>query len=516
MSSVPSLQLRARAELELRKRRVIEATKEPTPSISLRVFAREAWYIADPSEYIHGWHIDAIYEHLEAVATGEIRNLIINMPPRHMKSLALVFWQAWLWTWKPKTRFFGSSYDESLAIRDAVKMRDIVESHWYQTNWALRIKHDQNQKRKFDNVKGGFRFATSVNGRGTGEGGDILLVDDPHNKKDTKNPDILLNACEWWDKTISTRGNSPKTVAKLVIMQRLHDLDLSGHLLRKMKTGEGEHYEHLILPARYDQSREPTSIGWVDPRRTEGELLWEAQFDDEAITLQEKLLGDEASGQLQQNPQAQGGNIFLASMWEGKARYDYNDPLLKYKVTGRWLYFDTALKDKDANDNTAWTVAELLPDYRLLIREVRQKKLISALLPKEIELIASKWNFDEKLKGIIIEDKGSGTTSLQTLALTAPKWVQRLLGAYLPEGSKEYRARNCTTYCYEEVVLFPEPCMEADWLYDFADPQIGELFRFPNAEHDDRVDTFTSCILHQGFNLQRAIQIKMGQAKVKV
>jgi hypothetical protein len=192
---------------------------------SLAEYIRQAWHVVEPSNvYIHGWHIDAIADHLEAATRGEIRNLIINIPPRHAKSLlCCVFWPTWVWATRPETRWLFSSYGENLAIRDSLKCRRIVQSAWYQRNFGdmFTLTGDQNQKTRFDNDKTGYRIATSVGGLGTGEGGDFIVVDDAQKQADAHSLLARETVTDWWDNTMSTRGNNPDRVVKVVIMQRL-------------------------------------------------------------------------------------------------------------------------------------------------------------------------------------------------------------------------------------------------------------------------------------------------------
>ena len=178
--------------------------------LPLATYSRQAWRVVEPgTPYIHNWHIDAICEHLEAVTRQQIKNLIVNIPPRHMKSLLVaVFWPTWWWTFQPSVRFLFASYAEPLAIRDALKSRRIIQSEWYQQRWGHRFQlaGDQNQKKRYENDHTGFRVATGVDGVATGEGGDVLVVDDPHKAKGVESAAQRQNVTEWWDKTWSTRG----------------------------------------------------------------------------------------------------------------------------------------------------------------------------------------------------------------------------------------------------------------------------------------------------------------------
>ena len=214
---------------------------------SLAEFIRQMWTSIDPSPYVANWHIDAIAEHLEAVNRGEISRLIINIPPRHMKSIAVsVAWPAWTWTQQattplrgPTVRFLYASYAQSLSIRDSVKCRRVIDSPLYQQRWGDQFKWvgDQNTKIRFDNDQKGYRIATSVDGALTGEGGDVIVIDDPHNVTEAESETVRQSALDWWDESMSNRLNDAQTGAYVVIMQRVHDQDFTGHLLDKGRLG---------------------------------------------------------------------------------------------------------------------------------------------------------------------------------------------------------------------------------------------------------------------------------------
>ena len=278
----------------------------------LRQFVRLAWHVVEPAvEFIPGWHLDAVCEHLQAVTRGQIRNLLINIPPRHMKSLTVgVFWPAWEWVAAPNRRWLFSSYALSLSERDSVKCRRLIESPWYQRHWGDRFSlcGDQNTKLRYENTRGGHRIAVSVGGAATGEGGDRVVVDDPHNVSQRESNAVREEALAWWDQTMSTRLNDPKTGAKVIVMQRVHEKDLSGHVL------EQGGYVHLCLPAEFEPARRCTTpIGWRDPRQAEGELLWPARIGAKEIADFKTRLGpDGYAGQFQQRPSPAGGGRFRA------------------------------------------------------------------------------------------------------------------------------------------------------------------------------------------------------------
>jgi predicted phage terminase large subunit-like protein len=181
---------------------------------------------------------------------------------------------------------------------------------------------------------------------------------------------------------------------------------------------------------------------------------------------------------------------FERAWWRRKHRYHVDDWRLLNTVTARWISWDTAFKDKDESDFSAFTVAELLPDYRLVVRRVEADKLTFPDLPDRMLEVASRYNGDGKLRGVLIEDAASGPSAFQTLTATAPDWLTRLLKLYAPRGSKEERAKQAAVWCKRGCVLFPHPCPDAAWLGDFE----HQLFNFPDVVHDDRVDAFTQIV----------------------
>lgn len=272
-------------------------------------FVRQAWHVLEPATpYTHGWHIDLICDHLEAITRGDIRNLVINIPPRHMKSLLVsVMWPAWVWAFRPEMRWLFASYAQSLSTRDAMKMRRLVQSPWYQRLWGDRyeLSSDQNAKMRFENDRTGYRLATSVGAIATGEGGDVVAVDDPHSASQARSEAERENALVWWDETMSTRLNNPKQGAKVIIMQRLHERDLSGHVL------EQGGYEHLCLPAEFEPDNACTTSVGSDPRTEAGEPIWPERMSADDLAQQRIALGEVGyAGQFQQRPMPRGGGMF--------------------------------------------------------------------------------------------------------------------------------------------------------------------------------------------------------------
>jgi hypothetical protein len=259
---------------------------------SMHEFIKQCWTTLEPGRvYKDNWHIQAICEHLEAVISGDIRKLIINIPPRHMKSLTCdVAFPCWAWLQKPHLQFMFASYASSLAIRDSVKCRRLINSSFYQNlEPGFEISTDQNQKQRFENSMNGHRISTSVGGALTGEGGDIIVLDDPHNVKDAESEAVRNNTLDWWDTAVQSRLNDPKTGAFIIIMQRVHQNDLTGHILKNALPEDG--WYHLCVPAEYEAHHPhpftpaplPSITVTEDPRHEEGALLWPQRFGQKEI-----------------------------------------------------------------------------------------------------------------------------------------------------------------------------------------------------------------------------------------
>lgn len=456
-------------------------------------FVRQAFKIVEPGkEFRDGYHIHAICEHLEAISRGDIRNLIINIPPRHMKSLLVsVLWHPWEWIHRPELRYITASYAAPLSIRDTMKSRRIITSDWYQDNWGDRVQlaSDQNEKKKFENTQGGLRFSTSVGGTATGEGGDRLLMDDPSPAKVGKQVDSkqLVEALDFWTETMSTRGNDPKTVAKVVVMQRLHQSDLTGGLMES-----DEHYELLVLPARYEVGRSFTCLGKdvCDKRTVEGELLWTEQFDEEALSRIETALGAYGTAaQHAQKPVPRGGAIFKDRWFR---RFDLGAARSGGMIFQSW---DTATSKKKENAPSVCTTWWRRGKDMYLLDVFRSHVEFVDLL-KVAFLLAAKW----KPNSILVEDKSSGRQLLQYIEKMDKsdegRWVKELYLNTFPRltmipiepcGSKEERAEAVTTEFEAGSVLFPET---APWLPEYE----TELLTFPRSTYADQVDSTTQGI----------------------
>jgi hypothetical protein len=410
----------------------------------------------------------------------------------------------------PSSRWLTGSYSQNLAVRDALKSRRVIQSDWYQERFGdvFNLTGDQNVKSRYENDKTGLRMAFGMDTAFTGEGGDFIVVDDALKAQDADSDTEREKVNRTWDESLSTRANNLKTVRRVIIGQRLHEDDLPGHVLEKMQETGAHQYELVCLPAEYEPKRFVSGIGKEDPRKEVGALLWPARVDAFEIAALKADLGERGTaGQLQQRPASAGGLIFLREWFDGERRYDPSDEALHNKAVARWLFFDTAFKDQQQNDTTAEIVLELLPDYRILLRLAWWERLQVPQVTETVNANAVRWNYDGKLRGVIVEDKGSGTAVLQTLQQGAPPAVADLLIAFNPgTASKPERGRRASLWCERGCVLLPHPHESVPWLFGFEEL----LFKFPTAKIDDPPDAFAMGILYLENLLAEGWRLRLG------
>lgn len=473
---------------------------------SLYEFLVRAWKYIDPAPWKDGWPIEAVAEHLQAVVDGEIRKLLINIPPRCAKSsVCSVALPAWTWaqprnspTSGPAVPFLYASYAKQLSVRDSRKCRQLIESPWYQKLWGKRFNlvSDSNTVGRFTNNFGGERLITSVGSAATGEGGNIIVVDDPNAADEALSEASTVGTIDWWDGTMSTRRNDPKTGAFIVVQQRLGEDDLTGHILSK---DDGD-WTHLVLPMHYDPDRSfVTSIGWKDPRTEEGQLLWEERFGEDEVRELERSLGPwKAAGQLEQSPQPKGGGIVKREWWQPWDEPQF--PPMDFILAS----LDTAYTTKTMNDASALTVWGVFTDDTVAVqgrridddgRPVYMDRVYAQTAPKVMLMTA--WNERLELHQLVekvadtckrfkvdvlaIENKAAGHSVAQEL---------RRLYSHEKFGVRMFdpKSQDKTSRLYSVQHLFSDGIIYApDRKY--ADEVITQTSIFPNGKHDDLVDT---------------------------
>lgn len=432
------------------------------------------WAPARHHLYLSNWLADA--------EAGTRPRIVIEEPPRHGKSQQTSHWfPVWLLNRHPDWQIILCSYEADFAAQWGRRVRDTIEQH--ADELSVHISQKSHAADRWETTAGGGMQTAGVGGPITGKGCKLLIVDDPvKNAEQAYSPTYRQKAWEWFVSTAMTRLE-PGGIA-ILIQTRWHSDDLAGRILEQSREGI-EHWDELRLPAL---------AGVGDPLgRVEGEPLWPERYD--LAALEQIKARDESTfwALYQQTPVATSGSIFLREWWaDGRNRYLVRQPKREQLVAARWLLIDSALKDTKSSDYTACTLFELLADYRLAVRPLWNEKLLYPNLIERIQSTAVHWNFDGKLHGIVIEDKGSGTSAIQTLQASAPQWLAERVAAFMPTGDKLYRGRQASVWCSQNRVLLPHPDEDVPALADLEE----QLYNVPTVPHDDLFDTFSMGIIY--------------------
>lgn len=468
-------------------------------SASLYGFVKQSWHVVEPGiPFIESWHIKEICEHLEAVSAGDIRRLLINIPPRHSKStIVSVMWPMWEWLTNPEHKYLCASYSGNLSIRDNLKSRRLIQSPWYQDRWGymFQLSGDQNAKQRFENDKTGYRIATSVGGTATGEGGSRLILDDPHGAQDAQSDAMRESSLEWFNMVWSTRLNNPREDAMVTVMQRLHEQDISGYILENIQG-----WEHICIPAEWDGKKRLTSLGAYDPRKKVGELICPERFGDKEITALKQQLGVYGTaGQLQQDPTPAEGGILKTdffNLWP----HDKSLPQYEYILQS----YDCAFTEKTTGDPTAFTAWGVFTH-----KGMRHAMLLDAWddhlsYPDLRERAIKEWSSEyggmtknspylkaRKPDRVLVEAKASGQSLLQDLR------VARIpIASYNPgNADKISRAHQAAPTLELGMLWVPESAKNPGQPVTWASAFMKQVSKFPVAEHDDYVDTFTQAVI---------------------
>ena len=430
------------------------------PSFIAKVFS----VINPGADYHANWHIELIAQYLEAVRQGQIKRLIINMPPRALKSVCVsVAWPAWLLALSPSVRIMVASYSSVLSIKHSLDSRLVVSSNWYKKLFPnTKISKIHNQKSKFLTTENGFRFATSVGGSATGEGGDFLIIDDPHNPTQINSLKMRNRAIEWFEQTFVTRLNDKNKGAIVLVMQRLHQDDLSAHL---QSSGN---WEILKIPALAPKNIE-YNFGKFNKLYIEGEVLDKIRETPEFLCNIEQEIGSRNyAAQFLQEPLPANYNLL-----------SQNDIHYFEKLPDKFDCFvhswDTAIKISEKADYTVGTIWGVVQNRYYLVQMIR-KKLVYSHLKNEIEKQIHKY----MPKFVLIEDKASGQQIIQDLKLSGFNNIK----AIRPSLDKLTRFASVTYLFENATVLIPKQS-------GFNRVLISEITNFPNSKNDDIVDSIS-------------------------
>jgi predicted phage terminase large subunit-like protein len=436
----------------------------------LFTFIRMAFDTVVPGEFLNpNWHIRAMAFALERVMRGEIRRLIITLPPRNLKSItASVAFPAYVLGHDPTKKIVCVSYSTELAVKHANDCRAVMRSPWYRRIFPeTRLSAEKNTEIEIMTTQRGGRFTTSIGGTLTGRGGNIIIIDDPMKPADAMSEAVRKSTNHWFDTTLLSRLNLKTEDAIIVVMQRLHVDDLVGALLEKGG------WEHLDLPAIaeepqsvlvgsnrlygrkvgdvLDPKREPRSI-LDEIKASMGSMDFSAQYQQRPIPAEGNLIRREWFRQYDEPPKLEPGDIIVVS-------------------------WDTAMKATEISDYSVGTVWHFSRERCYLLDLVRGRYDYPTL-KKITAKVRQQWPHAT----VLIEDKGSGTSLIQDLRSEGVSVIN-----ISPESDKVTRLFSTQALFEAGSVLFPS---KAPWLADF----ISELLAFPNGRHDDQVDSLSQAL----------------------
>lgn len=471
----------------------IDLDREYVRRGGLAAFVKRAWHVVEPNTYRHSWHLDAMCAHLEAVSRGEIRDLVICVPPGASKSLiASTLWPAWDWaTVNPARRFLAATYGQELTDKNAKLHRDLVASDWYRERWGDRVsigRDEVSKVREFKNSAKGWRISTSVGGRATGIHADIHIGDDLVKAQDAEgrayvDPAKIEAANQFWFSTMATRRADAATLCRVMIAQRLHHEDTPG---RCIEAG----YTALVLPMEYDPTRPcRTSVYWrapgaaertrfEDPRTEKGDLLIPDRFPRAVVDADKDpakgmgLIAFEA--QNQQNPTPREGAIFknvLAHRWTTlPARFDR-----------KIITVDCAFKKTETSDFVAIQVWGCLgPNFYLIDRKT-ERMGISDTIRNVLGMMA-----DHPRCPVHVEDKANGPAVIEILRGAVPG-----IHEWSPGTDSKVGRATAIAHLFQSGNVWLPPDDRAPWVVEYA----TTLGRFPLVKFDDDVDATAMALL---------------------
>jgi predicted phage terminase large subunit-like protein len=458
-----------------------ERKRQTTRDKGLLAFVKYFWDILEPgTEFVEGWPVEAVCMHLEAVTRGEIQKLLINVPPGFMKSLLVdVFWPAWEWgpMNMPHMRYVAFSYTPDITERDNGKFRDLIVSEKYQELWGDRFVLLKKGEHKVTNNKTGFKLATSIRGVGTGERGTRVILDDPHNVKDIESDTMRKETVRWFRESMSNRLNDMRRSAIVIIMQRLHEEDVSGEILAKEFA-----YCHLMIPMEFEPSRYPLNhstgeieydgndIGWIDPRaldddgvllspyeldQREGELAWPERFPADVVEALKYELGPfAAAGQYQQSPVPRKGGIFDLTWWfPWEPPESGKFPPMEFIVAS----LDSAFTEKEENDPSGFSVWGVYVDTEAaLFDQARSMNLRGNMSPAEIEAQLSPELFEGRVARVMAMTawrkhlRIHGSHDMKRSNETYLKWAARTQKDW---GLVEWVAHSCKRFNVDVLLI---------------------------------------------------------------
>ncbi len=434
----------------------------------LCAFIHRSFLELEQTEFHSNWHIEVLAAKLEDVRHGRCKRLIVNVPPRHLKSLAIsIAFPAWILGHEPAKQILSVTYAQDLSDNLARRSRTLMTSAFYEALFDTRLSKGREAISDFETTNGGYRLSTSIGGVLTGRGADLIIIDDALKADDALSEPRRRSVNEWYDNTLRSRLNSQEKGAIIIVMQRLHADDLVAHVQQTEK------WDVLSFPAIAEQDETYhllTPYGRKTIQRKAAEILQPSLLSLATLENHRRAMTDyNFTAQYQQDPQPPSG-IIVKREW---LRF-YGPSELPQKFDQIIQSWDTANKDSElANFSVCTTWG--LKDERMYLLDVFRRKLNFPDLKRSVRQLAEHYHAEV----VMVEDKASGTSLIQELRADGFSKVQ---AAPPIEGDKIMRLHAQTAKIEGGFVLFPK---EAPWL----DTYIHELVTFPNTKNDDQVDS---------------------------
>lgn len=498
-----------------------QAAKKLLYKESFYAFVKESWQLVDRSEFKETWHVKALCDHLQEVYNGNIKYLVINIPPRLGKSLIVtVLFPAWVWTLKPSSNIITVSYSEDLVKKHLIKNRDLIRSNWYQGIWGndFFIRKDIDNKTVFANNHHGERRLTTLFGGSTGFGADILICDDPNKALEVESSTIRNQVNTVWIEAFSTRHVSEKTFARIVCQQRLNEQDLSGFVLSHPGSKE---IVHLSLPMEFEETNRCITIPlfstngkkWFDPRTKEGELLCPELASQRYVDSRRTEMGEHSyAGQYQQRPAPIKGDIFHAD-WFNNWTEDYFPELRDGQIIQSW---DTAITDSIHSSYSACTTWGIFDEFdskgNIILLDMWVGKLSYPYLRTMVQRLSKNYHdtdIDRPRSGeakpdiILIEKKATGDpliadmrrAGVNPISFDPGKYGRKTFNPH-DEDAKVRRAKFAASYVESGRVWLPAMPPAYSELIPPAQKLKLACLNFPTQASNDIVDSMSQAIMY--------------------
>lgn len=447
---------------------------------SLKSFLLDFWEVIEPStKFVDNWSIDCFTEHLQHI--DEIKRLVVNVCPGSTKSSIFnVLFPTWKWANDPTRRYLCAGYDLVPAVRDARRMRDLIDSEKFQSYYPglIRIVEDQNEKRNYENDKLGCRQTTSINGGAvTGLKANYLILDDPHHASDAQSPLKRQATINWFCDVFENRLSDMGSGSIIVVGQRIHNNDLSGFIQENYSD-----YTILNLPYEYKPTSFVSPIGWSDPRTEPGEPLWEARFPTSVIKNQKRRPATFAA-QWNQNPTESTDNPIKPEHFRYYSAiaggYQLGDKFVTKDETFRVTCVDPAMTESQTADYTVMATVDISADGNIIVADILRERMAGTKLLPKLHQVYNK----QQPSYILIESYGFAKLIYEQARLEGlpvrPVTTWRVSSDM--ENIKFIRSLDLQDALQSSKLWFPR---EATWLAVTEQ----ELTDFPQGKHDDICD----------------------------